>query len=227
MGALREIADGLWAARQDHRMMGLHLGTRMSVLRLPDGSILLYSPIDLTEELREEVDALGRVSHVVMPNAFHHLYAGPWIEAYPEATTHGPASLRDKRPDLRIDQTLSATPHPDWEGSLIPHPIDGCLLEETVFVHPATRTVVSVDLTENFPSCDHFFTRQYLRVNGALGKVGWPRVLRPVYRDRRAARRSIDALLEHDFERVVIAHGDIIETGGPDAVRRTFEGWLR
>jgi len=42
-------------------------------------------------------------------------------------------------------------------------------------------------------------------------------------RDRRAARRSVDRLLEHDFERVVIAHGDIIARDGRDAVRSTFE----
>ena len=35
-----------------------------------------------------------------------------------------------------------------------------------------------------------------------------------VYRDRRAARRSFDALLERDFDRVIVSHGEPIESGG-------------
>lgn len=224
---LEALDDGLWVATTPHVMMGLHLGTRMTVARLRDDSLFVSSPIALDAALRAEIDELGRVSHIVMPNLFHHVYAGPWLDAYPEATTHAPTAMKKKRRDLRIDATLSATAHPDWEGTLIPHPIEGCALEETVFVHPTTRTVLSVDLCENFETSSHWPTRSYLKLAGIHGRIGWSRPLRVLYRDRPMARRSIDALLEHDFDRVVIAHGDIVQEDGKAAVRQTFEGWLR
>lgn len=54
-------------------------------------------------------------------------------------------------------------------------------------------------------------------------RVGWPRPLRFLYRDKAAARRSIDKLLERDFDRLIIAHGDVIETDAKAALRFGLE----
>ncbi|MCB9598504.1 MAG: DUF4336 domain-containing protein [Sandaracinaceae bacterium] len=223
---LDALDDGLWVCAKPHTMMGLHLGARMAVVRLRDGSLLLHSPVELDPRLRAEIDALGPVSHITCPNAYHHVYAKPWADAYPEAMLHGAPTLEKKRPDLRFDRTLSGAPHADWEGTLVPHAIDGCALHETVVLHPASRTLITVDLTENFDTSDHFATRAYLKMAGIHGRVGWSKPLRVLYRDKRAAARSIEGLLELDFERVILAHGAIIERDGPALVRQTFEGWL-
>lgn len=218
---LEPIAKGVWVAHTPHVMMGLHLGTRMTVVRLADG-LWVHSPIGLGGGLREAVDALGEVRHVVAPNVYHHMYVPEAMAAWPDATLHAPASLRKKRRDLDIHRTLSE--ERVWGDALEPLTIDGCMLEETVFFHPSTRTLVTSDLTENFQSCDHLPTRLYLKASGTYGKVGWPRPLRLLYRDRRAARASVERLLAWDFDRVVIAHGtDILREGAKDAVRRTFE----
>ena len=44
-------------------------------------------------------------------------------------------------------------------------------------------------------------------------------------KDRRALRASLDKILAWDFDRVTVAHGDILETGGHKAVQRGF-AWL-
>lgn len=41
-------------------------------------------------------------------------------------------------------------------------------------------------------------------------------------RDRRAARASVDAILGWDFERVIVAHGDVLETGGRERFAAAF-----
>ncbi|MGZ3419469.1 MAG: DUF4336 domain-containing protein [Polyangiales bacterium] len=217
---LTERAKDVWTADAPLKLMGMHIGTRMSVVRLPDASLLVHSPIELTPALKAEVDALGEVAHIVCPNTYHHLHAGPWKQAYPKARLQGPPGLHSKRSDLRFDGPL---PSGSWNGfELVP--IHGSMLEETVFVHPATKTVISSDLTENFVApVDHWLTRTYLKVNGTYDKIGWPKVLRMVYRDKKAARRSVDQLLEHDFDRVVVAHGQVIESAGKEALRSTFE----
>ena len=50
---------------------GFHYGTRMAIIRLSDGSLFIWSPIQLTDDLRTEVDALGDVRHLTAPNSLH------------------------------------------------------------------------------------------------------------------------------------------------------------
>ena len=44
-------------------------------------------------------------------------------------------------------------------------------------------------------------------------------------RDRAAARASLQAILAWDIDRVVVAHGDVLETGGCAALARGY-AWL-
>lgn len=201
--------------------LGMRIGTRMTVVRLPSGALVLHSPTPLAAS-REVVTAEGPVAHIVCPNLYHHLYAGEWAAAFPDAVVHAPKKLRGKRGDLRVDRDLEDATSATFEGALEPVAIAGSMMHETVFVHPASRTLVSADLTEYFTSSDHLPTRLYLKAAGVWGKPTWNRFLRFLYRDKRAARRSIDALLEHDFDRVTIGHGDVIEAGGREAIRSSF-----
>jgi hypothetical protein len=202
-------------------MLGLHLGTRMSVVRLDDGGLWIHSPVRLTPSLRQAVEVLGPVRHIVCPNIYHHLYAGDWATAYPGAQVYAPARLRKKRRDLRIDTVFTPGAQP-WGDQLRALHVDGSMMDETAFVHRPSRTLVSSDLMENFVACAHGPTRIYLRAGGVYGRVGWSRLLRWVYRDHAAARRSIDGLLACDFDGVVLAHGDLIASEGRTALEQTF-----
>jgi len=225
MPALDTLTKDIWTASVPHSFMGLHVGTRMTVVRLSSGRLLLHSPVPLDAGLRAEIDALGEVGHIVCPNLFHHLYAAGAVAAYPRALLHGPAALQRKRKDLRFDAVLTEAPHPEWGGDFELLTIEGCLLRETVFYHPASRTLIACDLVENFHASPHWLTRHYLRLGGVLGHVGWHPLLRVVYRDRRVARACIDRLLEWPFERVALAHGDPLTERAHDAVRQGM-AWL-
>ncbi|HVP62688.1 MAG TPA: DUF4336 domain-containing protein [Myxococcaceae bacterium] len=225
MSELIQHADGLWSASAPHRFLGLHLGTRMTVLRLPGGGLWLDSVVAVDDLLADQIQALGPVAHIVVPNLYHHVYVSDAIERWPTARVHAPAAMRRKRPGLRIDAELSETPDPDWGGVLVPVHVDGSMLDETVFVHRPSRTLICSDLVENFDTSPHLPTRLYLRAAGLHGRVGWSRFLRLVYRDRPATRRSLERLLGLDFDRVILAHGRVLEHGGPAAVREGYR-WL-
>ena len=225
MSELVQHAEGLWSVAFAHRFVGLWLGTRMTVVRLPGGSLWLHSVVAVDDLLADEIQALGPVRHIVLPNLYHHVYAGDAIQRWPSARVHAPAGMRKKRPELRIDSELSETPDSEWCGELIPVHIAGSMLDETVFVHRPTRTLVCADLIENFDSSPHLATRLYLKIAGIEDRVAFSRLLRPVYRDRRATRRSLERLLVLDFDRVVLAHGRVLDRGGPAAVREAYR-WL-
>jgi hypothetical protein len=223
--ALQAWDDGLWVAAAPQTLYGIQLGTRMTVVRLPTGGLLLHSVVPMTAPLRSAVEALGPVQHLVLPDLYHHLHVGPWSLAFPKARVHAPPGMAKKRPDLRIDAELSEVPHPDWASTLKPFFISGCGLRETLFLHPATRTLLVADLVENFQESEHWVTRTYLRAGGIYGRVGFSRLLRWLYRDRPRARASLERVLAADFDKMLLAHGLPIPHGAKQALRLAYD-WL-
>jgi hypothetical protein len=114
---LRELVpDRLWTRQMPLRLFGVELGTRMSVVRLSDegGGLWLHSPIALDRPLREELNALGRVRFVVCPNMGHHMFAGEYFGAYPDASFYAAPGLPQKRPDLSFNAVLGDVPELGW-----------------------------------------------------------------------------------------------------------------
>jgi hypothetical protein len=224
MAALEAIDTGVWVADAPQTFLGLHVGTRMTVVRLRSGGLWVHSPIELTDEIRGAIDDLGPVEHVVAPNLYHHLRIGEFAATYPTAQIHGAPGLAKKRPDLSFHTELSDGAAP-WGDELEAIQMGGTMLRETVFVHPASRSLVATDLVENFETSEHFFTRMYLKLGGIHGKVGVSRPLRLVYRDRKRARADLERILERDFWRLVMCHGQIIDRDGRDKLRSAY-AWL-
>ncbi len=221
---LEIITDGVWAKRAAMSFMGMRLGTRMTVLRLGSGELLVYSAVPLGDGIAEAVDALGDVAHIVAPNTYHHMHAGAAKSRYPDALLHGGTALQKKRRDLAFGGSLPDS-LADLRDDVVPLTVTGWMLDETILFHEKSGTLVCADLLENFYSMDHFVTRSYLKMAGIWERPGVSRPLRPLYRDKKGARRSIDAILELPFERVVLAHGDPILENGRDALREAYS-WL-
>lgn len=104
---LRPLDEDLWLAERPFAPLPfLDIGTRMTVVRLPDGSVVLHSPIAADEPTRLAVDAIGPVRAVICPNRVHHLFAGEWKQAYPAARLLAAPGLAAKRRDLAFDGVL-------------------------------------------------------------------------------------------------------------------------
>jgi hypothetical protein len=222
------FAEGVWLASAPVRIVGTQLSTSMAVLRLGDGGLLLWSPVAMTPELRASVEAIGPVRHLYAPNTFHHLWIGAWAAAYPSARLHAPAALGRKRRDLPIARVHGgdASPEPAFAGVIDEIPIEGFRLHETaIFYRPAGALVVA-DLVQNVGRPAGRWTAAYTRMMGFYGRVGLSRMLRwTAFSDRAAARRSIEALLRHPFDRLVVGHGEPNGAGAKDALAATYD-WL-
>ena len=223
---MKQLAEGIWSQPAPQTLYGLHLGTRMTVVQLGDGRLLVHSPVAMTPDLKAEVDALGSVRHIVAPNIYHHLYAGDWKAAYPDALLHGARGLAKRRKDLVIDRELGGETLPDWQEHIDTVLLEGTMLNETVFVHRPSRSLIVADLIENFETSAHWPTRAYLKLGGVHGKPGLSRPLRMIFRDKKRARRALDRILSWDFDRIVLAHGDVLESDGKETLRGAYT-WLK
>src|SRR5215470_12030156 len=83
---LEPFGQDIWiAAGTDVSVAGFSYPTRMAVIRLPDDSLFIWSPIRLTNSLRRYVESLGTVHNIVAPNSIHHLFISGWKRTYPSA----------------------------------------------------------------------------------------------------------------------------------------------
>jgi hypothetical protein len=220
--ALERLADDLWVASRPLPLWVGDVGTRMSVLRLR-GGLLLHSPVPLDPETRADVDRLGAVRWVVGPSKVHHLFLADWASAYPAAELCAAPGLPEKRKDLRFHHVLDASWLPPWRDELAHLLFEGAPgINEVVFFHPASRTLLLTDLAFNVPRGEGNRARVFHWLVGASGRFGPHRLLRAFIRDRAAARRSLDAILAWDFDRVVVTHGDVLESGGRQRLREAF-----
>jgi hypothetical protein len=226
LGRLVRVASDLWCAEQPLRFFGLEIGARMTVARLSGGRLLLHSPIARAPELAEEVAALGTPAYLIAPNRFHHLYVGQWRAAHPEAEIHAAPGVAAKRPDLAGCATLGATPAPGWSEALDQVLLEGWpLANEVVFFHRASATLIASDAAFHFDARSAPGTRVVFRLAGGYGRLSTTLLERLAIRDRAAFRRSLDRVFAWPFERIVVAHGAIVERDAREALERAY-AWL-
>jgi len=223
---LRKLAENLWVAERPQSFYGLPVGARMTVIRLGGERLLLHSPVALDPGLREELDAVGRVSFAVAPNRVHHLYAGEVAKVYPGTRLWVAPGLERKRPDLAFEAVLTDEAPAEWKGEVDQVFFRGRPFEnEVVFFHPATRTLLLCDLAFNFGPSAPGITRFLMKLIRSYGRLG-PSKLDPLLiRDRRAAQQSLDRILAWSFDRIVVAHGEVLESGGHEVLREGY-AWL-
>lgn len=207
---------------------GFHYPTRMAIIRLDDGGLIVWSPVGLTDELRAAVDALGPVRHLVAPNSLHHVFIGDWKRVYPDAVLYAAPGLAAKRRDMTFDRELTDDPDAGWRGQLDQTVMAGnAITTEVVFFHRASGTVLFTDLLQQFP--DDWFSG-WRRIVARLDLMTTPeptvpRKFRLAFTARAAARDALGRILAWPIERVVMAHGTPVATDGHALVRRAFR-WL-
>jgi hypothetical protein len=223
---LRELDKDLWVAEQPLRFLGLPVGARMTVARLSGGRLWVHSPIRPVDALRAEVDALGTVRYLVAPNRYHHLFIADWMTAYPAAEAHAAPGLSKKRPEVEFTSTLDDGPVNGWAGEIDQLAWRGSpLLNEVVFLHRASRTLVLTDLAHNLGPAQPRLTRAVFCLLGGSGGFKTNLTDRLGARDRPAARASLEKILTWSFDRVIVSHGEVLPSGGAEALRRAYS-WL-
>lgn len=219
MSLLHQLHADLWVCAVPYKA----LGRQIVVVRLPGGGLWVHSPIPVTPELRRELGALGEVRHVIGPNCFHDECLREFQAEYPAALFHAAPGLAAIKRDVRFGAELSDTPHPDWAGALEQHLVRGMpRLNEVVFFHAASRTLVIADLAFNFGPDGSWWFALLMRLNGAWGRFGPSRFCRLLMKDKAAVRGSLDRILQWDFDRVLVGHGHNLDANAKPVFRGAF-----
>lgn len=222
MSELRLLDDDLWVCDRSFRVAGMEIGTRMTVVRLDDGGLFLHSPVALTPALRAELEAIGPIRHAVAPNLHHYLYLSEYRDL-PDVRLYASPGLAEKARKLRFDETLGDEAPSAWRGQIDQHCFQGApFMREVAFFHRKSGSLMLADLCFNYVEHPQFLARSWLRLMGGLGRFGPPRHIRLFFRDKAAARRSIDTILAWDVRRVIVTHGVVLQQSAKRVLRASF-----
>lgn len=205
------------------KMGGIVLPVRSTYLRC-QGQGLLFSPVKMNPEDIKKLKDLGGVDVIVAPTLFHHLYIRRTLEAFPKAQLLGVKGFKAKRPDLPWHAELDGSNWP-FSDEILMVQMEGLpQVNEAVFLHKESKTLLVWDLLFNLRRPQGWAAPLLLRLLGTYNGPAVSRLLALFAKDKVAFRRSLKHLFELDFDRLVMAHGEILET---NAKRISKEAFMR
>jgi len=226
---LEAVGEEIWTAVGPiARDFGMPFPTRMVIVRLHDGTVWIDSPVAAGEDTWSAIRALGPVRYLSAGTPRHAWRlercrafapdAELWLSPRPPGRARrlgGARLLGDEAPEAWAPDVEQIV----FRGS--------AALEEVVFYHRPSRTVIMGDLVQSHRlRPGHPLVNAVVRWSDALAPDGGvPRDIRATFRDLETARRSLRAVLAWDFDRLVIGHGDWVQGDARAFVARAL-GWL-
>jgi hypothetical protein len=218
-----EIAPNkMWTKSIPFRFLGLEIGVRMTVVRLEQNNLLVYSPIALDPRTRAFLADLGQVKYIVAPNMLHHLYLSEYVAAYPNVKFYAAPGLPEKRKDIKFNAVLTDTPEEAWQGHLEQMIFTHPELREVIFFHPTSKTLIVADLIMNFGKQSAFMTRMLAKLSGDLGEPTCNLNFDLSNSELYQIKLCLERILTWDFEIIVISHGEIITKDAKAVFRKVF-----
>jgi hypothetical protein len=223
---LRSFGKSLWYIEGTVRFFGVPIRTRMAVSRLDGDALWVCSPLPMTDEIGDVLQGLGRVAHIVSPNKIHNQGLDGFHRRYPEAKLWASPGLTERRPELDYAGVLTDEPEAVWSEYIDQRLTEGnSFFSEAVFFHRASRTLIVADLVENisaetFPSTAG---RAFAKMMGIYGRALPSPEFRMYTFDAAAARRKLDQISAWPFQRILLAHGELITENAHEVFQKVVD----
>ncbi len=230
------IVDGplVYMAYPGLSFLKIPFPTRMTVVKLSSGELWLHSPTEYKEDLAASLQAMGKVTHIISPNVIHYAHIQEWADHFPGATVWASPHVRERARkqgiEVHFDQDLGAEAPDGWKNDLRQIIIPGTLMDEVVFFHTASKTLILTDTIQNF-ELDKI--KQPYRFLVWAARAYYPRGQMPIdlrstfLPKKRQAGEIVKEILSWQPERIILSHGRCIEHDSEDALRWAFRWALK
>jgi hypothetical protein len=220
-GKLTAVAENIRTVTGTARMPFGEFPRRMTVVRLTDGRLVVYSAVALDADGMRSLEAFGEPAFLIVPGDHHRLDAGIWKDRYPRLRVVAPPGARAK-----IEETVAvdATEIDFGDPGVCFATVLGTRGHEAALeVHGADGfTLVLNDIVANIRHAPGGFTGWLWRVMGFAGDA--PQIPLPeklTILDDKAALAAQLRNWANDpaLKRILVSHGDPIETDPAGALR--------
>jgi hypothetical protein len=225
-GELREVEDGILTVVGDMPMPLGRFPRRMTVIRLSDRRLVIYSAIALNETEMDSLEAYGRPAFLVVPNALHRLDARIYKQRYPAMTVIAPrGAAREVSRIVPVDATACDFGDP----SVAFVEIAGTNAKESALVIQRDQgtTLVLNDIVGNIRDAKGIggFILKAMRFAGDQPQLPRP-VKAKLVRDKKSLREQfLSWTALPNLRRILVSHGEIIDRD-PAAVLRALAASL-
>jgi hypothetical protein len=210
-GKLSRLDDNMLTVTGELHMPLGDFPRRMTVVRLSDARLVIYSAISLHESEMRELESFGVPAYLVVPGELHRLDAKVWKERYPLMKVLAPQGVRSKVEEIvPVDSTYVDFADPRVHFITVPGTAEH---EVALEVKTDTGTTLVInDLIWNVndrPGLSGWL----FRVLGLTGKE--PKIPRIVELRSIKAKGELQKQLEAwsripDLNRIVLSHGSIV-----------------
>jgi hypothetical protein len=217
-GKLARLDDNLLSVTGDLHMPVGDVQRRMTVVRLGDGRLVIYSAIALDEAEMQALEDFGQPAFLIVPNDIHRMDAKIWKDRYPGLVVVAPAGVRTKVQEVvAVDRTTVDFDDPHVRFVTVPgtDEHEAALVVETW----SGTTLVVNDLIWNLDDRPGFggWLFHILGFTGHEPRIPTVVELREV-RDRPALRGQLERWARiRDLNRIIVSHGNIV-TRDPSGV---------
>jgi hypothetical protein len=197
---------------------------RMTIVRLSDGRLVIYSAIALDESEMAEIEAWGTPAFLVVPNEIHRLDIKAWKLRYPKLIVVAPAGSRSKIEEIvHVDQVEVDFGDPNVRFVTVPGTAghEAALLLQT----SSGATLVVNDLIWNVEDLPGFGGWLMHAIGGTGNTPRIPKfVAWKLIKDKPAMRAQLEAWsgLEQ-LNRIIVSHGEIITHEPQKLLRKLAE----
>lgn len=220
-----QIAPDLFAiSGQIDFLPGVLMPLRMTILRQPGRSLVVYSPFDPN---LVDMSALGTVKAVVAPSTMHWTYARAFQAAHPGSTLYASPGLAERFPREHWGVVVTPDTPEDALGPGVKIRVLSawCVFQELVLFHAASRTLVAGDLAFNLTpaalAAAPLGCRVFVTAGRGGGPLDWSVAVKLLARAGcREGVKQLDAVLrDWDWDRFVPGHGAVVEHGAKEVFR--------
>jgi hypothetical protein len=206
-GKMEKLADNLYTVTGRLKMPLGETTRRMTVARLADGRLVIYSAISLDEREMAKLEALGEPAYLIVPNGIHRMDAKPWKDRYPGLVVIAPAGARERIGEIvAVDATLVDLGDPRVRV----HAVPGTKDRELAMV--VDKTLVVSDLIFNLPKIPGVMGWALRLLGFGPGHPAIPKLVkRKLFGDERAVKSQLRRWANDGIDRILVAHGAPIE----------------
>ncbi len=220
---MEAVAENLWLLSHPLPLLGEYLGRNVTIIRLRSGDLVIHSTAPFSPDDVAAISALGRPAFLVEATTLHDTFVNEGRQAFPDVPYYAPEGFSKT---VGFPTESLAQPPGAWAGELGVLALAGkSRAPEYAFHHGPSRTLIVADLTFNVTDDAPLGTRLFATVathGGTTREVKVPRVEKFTVTDPDAFRRATETMLAWDFDRVIVGHGETIETDGKRRLREAL-----
>ena len=210
---MKELTRDVYVLLYPLRLLGADFRRMVTVIRLGTGELVIHSTGPFTPHDVAAIMELGKPGWLLEVMLRHDTFSKQGRQAFPNVPFLAPPGFSE----VVGFSTTPLIPAPAaWGNELQVLRLEGIpSMQEHVVFHEPSHTLIVADMLFNFGPETSVWTRSLLRCAvGPKYNPGMSRPFRMAVKDKPAFQRSVRNLMNWNFDRIVVGHGEVIETEG-------------